>query len=185
MSRPEGAIRLRVVPIELVDARRVVRTIHRHHKPPIGHRFSLAAVDEAGTVRGVAIVGRPVARMAGRPDEVVEVLRVATDGTPNACSALLGAAARAAKALGYLRIQTYTLPAEGGASLRGSGWMCEGEAGGGQWKHTDGKPRRTDQPTGIKLRWVRQLNPPRPALVLPESMTGERDPQALLFGRPA
>lgn len=182
MTRPAGAVRLRVVPVELAVARRVVRAIHRHHKPPIGHRFSLAAVDESGRVRGVAVVGRPVARLAGPPDEVVEVLRVATDGTPNACSALLGAAARAAKALGYLRIQTYTLPAEGGASLRGSGWTCEGEAGGGQWRHTDGKPRRTDQPNGVKLRWMRQLNPPRPALVLPEALTGEPDRQALLFG---
>jgi hypothetical protein len=185
VSRPEGAIRLRVVPISLRQAQSVVETIHRHHKPPHGQRFSLAVIDPVGVVRGVAIVGRPVARLAGPPDEVAEVSRVATDGTPNACSALLGAAARAAKALGYLRIQTYTLPEEGGASLRGSGWTCEGEAGGGQWKHTDGKPRRTDQPTGIKLRWSRTLNPPRPALVLPESMTGERDPQALLFGRPA
>ena len=80
-----------------------------------------------------------------------------SDGTHNACSILYAAAAKAGKALGYKRIQTYTLPIEGGASLRAAGWTCEGEAGGGQWKHTDGKPRRTDQPTDVKTRWSRTL----------------------------
>jgi hypothetical protein len=55
--------------------------------------------------------------------------------------------------MGYQRIQTYILDAETGVSLRASGWVCEGSAGGGVWKHTDGKTRRTDQPTGLKSRW--------------------------------
>ena len=107
---------------------------------------------------GVAVVGRPVARLAGRPRDVAEVTRLCTDGTRNACSTLYAAAARAAKAIGFQRIQTYTLPEEGGTSLRASGWRCDGEAGGGQWKHTDGKPRRSDQPTSIKHRWSLDLN---------------------------
>lgn len=173
---------MRVVPVTLRQAQIVVAALHRHHKPPRGQRWSLAVIDDSGRVCGVAICGRPVARLAGAPDEVVEVSRVATDGTPNACSALLGAAARAAKALGYLRIQTYTLPEEGGASLRGAGWQCDGHAGGGQWKHTDGKPRRTDQPTSIKIRWTRTLNPPRPAIVLPNACIQRRQ-QELPLGR--
>ena len=150
---------LRVIPLTLADANRVVNALHRHHKPATGHRFSLGVVDEGGTVRGVAIVGRPVARMLDAR-MVCEVSRVATDGTRNACSALLGAAARAAKAMGYAKIQTYTLPAEGGASLRGAGWVCEGDAGGGQWKHTDGRARCTSQPIAIKTRWSRTLADP-------------------------
>lgn len=122
-----------------------------------GHRFSLAAYLEDGTMVGVAVVGRPVARNAGSPSEVLEVTRLCTDGTPNACSALYAAAARAGKALGYKRIQTYILEEESGISLKAAGWVCEGEAGGGQWKHTDGKPRRTDQPTGKKQRWAKSL----------------------------
>lgn len=150
-------MRLTVIPIELTEANQAVTAWHRHHQPAVGHRFSIGCVDENGVLHGVAIIGRPVARMAGSPRDVVEVVRVATDGTRNACSILLGAAARAAKALGFQRIQTYTLPEEGGASLRAVGWRDEGAAGGGQWKHTDGKPRRTDQPTSVKSRWACDL----------------------------
>jgi hypothetical protein len=120
-----------VVPLELTEANAVVGLWHRHHKPCTGHRFSIGCVDIEGVLHGVAIVGRPVARNAGHPRDVLEVSRVATDGTPNACSVLYAAAARAARAMGYLRIQTYTLPWEGGASLRGAGWINEGDAGGG------------------------------------------------------
>ena len=162
MSEPMHIYRhgphLRVIPVELVEANAFVAAMHRHHKPCVGHRFSIGCISDDGLLVGVAIVGRPVARLAGSPREILEVSRLATDGTPNACSVLYAAAARAGKAMGYKRIQTYTLPAEGGASLRATGWISEGDAGGGQWKHTDGKPRRTDQPTGIKTRWALTLN---------------------------
>lgn len=161
-------VRLFAVPLELRQANAVIGAWHRHHKPVQGHRFSIGCVDDGGNLHGVCVVGRPVARLAGHPQDVLEVTRVATDGTENACSILYGAAAKAAKALGYLRIQTYTLPSESGASLRAAGWVCEGEAGGGQWKHTDGKPRRTDQPTEKKLRWAATFAPkPRP-IVYPD-----------------
>lgn len=149
---------LTVVPLELSEANELVRRFHRHHKPSQGHRFSIGVVDDQGVVHAAAIIGRPVARLAGSPRDVLEVVRLVSDGAPNACSMLYAAAARAGKAMGYVRIQTYTLTEENGASLKASGWRCEGEAGGGQWKHTDGKPRRTDQPTGMKNRWVRPLN---------------------------
>jgi len=51
----------------------------------------------------------------------VEVTRVATDGTPNACSLLYAAAWQAAKALGYRTLLTYTQKGESGASLRAAG----------------------------------------------------------------
>lgn len=148
---------MRIVPAELSEANAFVALHHRHHQPVVGHRFSLALIDD-GKVVGVLIAGRPVARGVNSRD-VLEVTRLATDGTHNACSMLYAAATRAAKAMGYARVQTYTLPAEGGASLRASGWENEGVAGGRQWRHTDGKPRRTDQPITVKTRWSRQLNP--------------------------
>ena len=144
---------MRIRPCELVTANAYVAEHHRHHQPVQGHRFSLAAWSESGELIGVVIVGRPVARLAGHPLEVVEVTRLCTNGTRNACSALYGAAARVARAMGYARIQTYILDEETGVSLRAAGWTNEGAAGGGQWKHTDGKTRRTDQPTGLKGRW--------------------------------
>jgi hypothetical protein len=170
---------LHVLPVELAEANAAIAAWHRHHKPVIGHRFSLGCADEGGVLHGVCIVGRPVARLAGHPRDVAEVTRLATDGTHNACSILYAAAARACRAMGFLRIQTYTLPWEGGASLRASGWTHEGDAGGGQWKHTDGKPRRTDQPTEVKSRWSKQLAPERPhILTLPVAPGDQPD----LFG---
>jgi hypothetical protein len=162
---------LRVVPVELREANDFIKVMHRHHAPVVGHRFSIGAVDESGLLRGVCVVGRPVARLAGHPREVAEVTRLATDGTCNACSILYASAARACKAMGFRRIQTYTLANEGGASLRASGWVCEGAAGGGQWKHTDGKPRRTDQPTEIKVRWALMFAKPSVEVVMPEAVT--------------
>lgn len=155
----QGGVCVRIVPLELREANDLVARWHRHHKPVQGHRFSIGAV-VGGRLVGAGIVGRPVARLAGHPREVVEVTRLVTNGCPNACSALYGAAARAAKAMGYRRIQTYVLDTEEGTSLRAAGWQCEGVAGGGVWKHTDGKPRRSDQPTCKKVRWARTLNAP-------------------------
>jgi hypothetical protein len=115
---------MRLVHIELSVANQMVGLLHRHHLPVAGHRFSLGAVKDARLV-GVAIVGRPVARMRDQVNEV-EVLRIATDGTKNACSFLLGACGRAAKALGYVRIQTFTLEIEGG----GASWQLVGRGMG-------------------------------------------------------
>lgn len=120
-----------IVPLELREANEFINRFHRHHAPVVGHRFSIGATTPTGLLVGVCVVGRPVARLAGSPRDVAEVTRLATDGTYNACSMLYSAAARACKAIGFRRIQTYTLPSEGGASLRASGWICEGEAGGG------------------------------------------------------
>lgn len=158
-------IRLIVVPIELAEANMFIAQHHRHHAPVVGHRFSIGAVSSDGLLHGVAVVGRPVARLAGHPRDVAEVTRLCTDGTPNTCSLLYAAAARAAKAIGFIRIQTYILDTETGASLRAAGWQYDGPAGGGQWKHTDGKPRRTDQPIMVKGRWSRTLNN-RPSIQL-------------------
>lgn len=171
---------LYVLPVELKEANEFIDALHRHHKPVVGHRFSLGCVDDDGLLHGVCVVGRPVARLAGLPRDVAEVTRLATDGTYNACSILYAAAARACKAMGFQRIQTYTLPSEGGASLRASGWVEEGAAGGGQWKHTDGKPRRTDQPTDIKTRWALSFARPDMTVTMPDRVT-DMQPQGVLL----
>ncbi len=81
---------------------------------------------------GVAIVGRPVSRYLD-DGATLEVNRLCSTGEKNVCSFLYGAAARAAKALGYQRIITYTLDTEPGTSLRAAGWECRGLAGGKRW----------------------------------------------------
>lgn len=161
---------LQIVPVELKQANQFIAAHHRHHKPVQGHRFSIGVCDETGLLRGVVTVGRPVARLGGHPQKVLEVTRLCTDGSPNACSMLYSAAARVGKHLGYERIQTYILESELGSSLKASGWVNEGAAGGGQWKHTDGKPRRTDQPTEMKQRWALKLSDPKPLPGIPECL---------------
>ncbi len=162
---------MRVVPLDLAEANAAVRAWHRHHVPAVGHRFSLGLVDGAGVLCGAAIVGRPVARFADQR-LTAEVARVSTDGTRNACSMLLGAAARAAKAMGYARIQTFTLPEEGGASLRGAGWVEEILSPGGNWESSSKPNRRQDQPQGAKVRWALVFNDAEVSVVLPETVDG-------------
>ena len=141
---------LELTPITFAEAVEFVRIHHRNHKPPVGHKFSIAVSDDSG-VRGVAMVGRPVSRNLDN-GLTLEVNRVATDGARNACSMLYGAAWRAASAMGYKKLITYTLPHEGGYSLRGAGWRCIGEAGGGNWD-TKSRPRVETEHQQMKLRW--------------------------------
>ena len=139
-----------IVPLTLGEANEFVAQWHRHHGRVVGHKFSVGVECDSKLV-GVAIVGRPNAR---RLDDGVtlEVTRVATNGHRNACSVLYGAARRATFALGYKRLVTYTLPSEGGASLRGAGYRCIGSAGGGSWSRPS-RPRVDKSTTESKFRW--------------------------------
>lgn len=140
--------RLSACPLELAEANAFVAEHHRHHRPVVGHKFSIGAV-LFDRVVGVAIIGRPVARM--RDDGLtLEVTRLCTDGTRNACSFLYGAAARAAFALGYKRIGTYILASESGASLTGANWRRVGEVAGRSWS-CPSRPRVDKHPTQDKL----------------------------------
>jgi hypothetical protein len=140
--------KMRHTRIKLDEANAFVERLHRHHKPVVGHLFSLGATLNDELV-GVAIVGRPVARL--RDDGLTaEVTRLCTDGTPNACSFLYGAAARAAFALGFRRIGTYILASEPGTSLTGAGWRLIGETKGGSWSRPS-RGRTDKHPTEPKL----------------------------------
>ena len=100
---------------------------------------------------GAVIVGRPVARM-NDDGWTAEVTRCVTNGARNGCSILYGAAWRAARAMGYRRLITYTLPEEGGSSLKASGFRLIGEAGGGSWSRKD-RPRVDKHPLQKKPVW--------------------------------
>lgn len=117
---------LHIAPVSFADACAFVQAHHRHHQPPVGAKFCLGVATEDRVLRGVAIVGRPVARHFD-DGRTLEVTRSATDGTANANSALYGAAWRAAKALGYTRLITYTQAGETGASLRAAGYRVVAE----------------------------------------------------------
>jgi hypothetical protein len=117
--------RLVIVPVSLAQANAFVTQYHRHHKRAAGHKFSIGVSDGEKLV-GVAIIGRPVAR-AYDDGRTLEVARTCTDGTPNANSALYGAAWRTVKEMGYDRLITYTQDGESGASLKGAGWRIVGQ----------------------------------------------------------
>ncbi len=124
---PQGGdvTRLVLCPVSFSEACDFVALHHRHHAPPVGHKFSIG-VAANGVLVGVAMVGRPVARSFD-DGWTLEVNRTATDGTAHANSMLYGAAWRAAKALGYTRLITYTQAGESGSSLRGAGWRVVAE----------------------------------------------------------
>lgn len=150
--KPPGATALLLIPCELAEANAFVIEHHRHLGGVPGHRFSLAVADPEGKVRGVAIVGRPI----GRFDEdgfTLQLLRSATDGHPNASSALTAACRRAAFALGYQRLITFTLPSESGASMRAAGFTLVGEAGKAKGWSVPSRPRIDKAPAQRKLRW--------------------------------
>jgi len=147
----ENALDLHLKPIALRDANAFVSERHRHLKPARGCKFVLSVADSDERVRGVAIVGRPSARMLD-DGYTAEVTRCCTDGAANACSMLYGAARRAARAMGFTRVVTYTLPEEGGQSLRGAGWRLLGRTGGGEWTRP-GRLRQAAQRPEQKLLW--------------------------------
>lgn len=142
--------KLYAIPITLKEANDFVTKHHRHHQALHYHKFSIGA-EVNGNLVGVCIVNRPVARL--RDDgRTLEVVRLCTDGTRNVCSFLYAHAARAAFALGYSRIGTYTLPIEGGGSLRAAGWKLIGERGNSSWNRPN-RARTDKHPVGVKLLW--------------------------------
>lgn len=155
---------LAVRPLTLREANTYVSAHHRHNRPVVGHRYSIGCF-AGDRMCGVAIVGHPVARLLD-DGLTVEIYRVCTDGTYNACSMLYGACARIAREMGYKRIITYTLVSEPGTSLKASGFTNCGEAGGGDW-NCQSRPRETVQytlfgeerkyPDEKKIRWEKRF----------------------------
>jgi len=146
---------LYIVPCSLDEANEFVKQHHRHHGKVQGCKFAHAVADEEGKIRGVAITGRPVTR--GLDDGwTLEVTRLCTDGTKNACSMLYAAAWRTARSLGYRRLVTYILNSESGVSLKAAGWRCVGQAGGGTWNRKS-RPRVDKHPLQMKLRWEKTI----------------------------
>jgi hypothetical protein len=146
---------LRIVPITLAEANAFVKAEHRHHAPAVGHRWSIGVSDAAG-LRGVAICGRPVARMLSH-SKLLEINRLATDGTKNACSKLYGACAAIAKLMGFEDIETAILESEPGTSLRAAGFEFRRMTDGGDWNRPSRGNRRTDQPMCRKQIFGKRL----------------------------
>ena len=140
---------MKVIPISLKQANDFVEKYHRHHNPVVGHKFSIGALYDNEKLVGVAICGRPVSRRLDN-GKILEVTRLCTDGTYNACSFLYSRCAKIAKDMGYEKIITYILESENGASLRASGWTLEQENAGGISWNVPSRPRELE-PTQLSL----------------------------------
>ena len=173
-----GQLRLTVIPVTLPTANYYIREWHRHHAPlETIHGgttrankgfawFCLGAVAN-GAIVGVAVIGRPSNRNSD-DGQTIEVHRLASNGTSNVCSALLGAAARTARSMGAARIITYTLVTEPGTSLRAAGWQEEARDIESCWTKGRGKKRPRGSGNTIwrehmnvrKVRWARTIRNP-------------------------
>ena len=143
-------MRLDLHPLELSEANVFIAKHHRHHGEVVGHKYSIGLA-KGDDVVGVIVVGRPVSR--GFDDGLtLEVTRCCTDGTSNACSKLYAAAWRAAKAMGYKRMVTYTLASESGDSLLAAGWHVLHEVPGRSWS-CQSRPRVDKHPLQDKFCW--------------------------------
>ena len=149
---------LHIIPITLAAANAFVLRLHRHNGVLPGCKFAIGVANDEGTLHGVAIVGNPSAP-ALQNGVLIEIRRVCTDGTRNACSKLYGACRRAARGMGHDPIITYTLPGEGGASLRAAGFQLDKLDAGGSARTWHNRAGRTvlpieDDLVGGKWRWV-------------------------------
>lgn len=159
---------MKAVPVTRQEASDFINRLHRHHAASVGYKFAVGAADDDGNLIGVAVCGRPVARHLD-DGTVLELTRLCTDGSRNACSFLYSKCARIAKEMGYRKIITYILETEPGTSLRASGWTLElQKCGGDTWENcrrTQSRPvqvsmfpEKEKYPVGIlKQRWSKEL----------------------------
>ena len=139
-------------PISLKLANEFVLANHRHNKPVTGHKFSIGLFDDDKLI-GVAICGRPVARMAD-DGLTLEILRVCTDGTRNANSMLYGRVKKIAQVMGYKKVLTYTLAEESGSSLRAVGAQKDGLVKPQEWSREKRKRETQNIYKKEKIRWI-------------------------------
>lgn len=142
--------KLSLQPLDFAEACAFITEHHRHHQPPVGHKFSIG-VNDGERIVGVIVVGRPVARF-NDDTWTAEVTRCCTDGTKHVASMLYAAAWRAARAMGYRRLITYTLASETGTSLKAAGWRVIGQTEGRSW-NVPSRPRIDKHPLGQKTIW--------------------------------
>ena len=100
---------LQVRPISRNAARSWIAERHRHLRRPVtGWLFGVEVLRDGQRI-GVAMCARPTARQL-QDGLTCEVSRVAVlEGERNACSFAYAALRRAARALGYQRVVTYTM----------------------------------------------------------------------------
>jgi len=116
-----------------------------------GGLFAAKLVDDAGAVVGCALAGNGPRVWQGTGRLVISRVAV-VEGTRNGCSMLYGALVRAARALGWREVWTYTLPEEPGTSLKAAGFQDMGLTDGGEHSRAS-RPRKPAVRPDQKRRW--------------------------------
>jgi hypothetical protein len=151
---------LKIVPLTLRPANDFVEKWHRHSARTNndGGKFAIG-LEVEGELVGVAIVGRPTARLLQVPG-AAEVTRLCTSPTApkGADSKLYARARRIWQLMGGTTLHTYTLKRESGASMRGAG-MKEPAADvqQQQWSRPSRKRAERAIYEEPKVRWTEQL----------------------------
>lgn len=156
---------MKIVPLTLRIANDFVELHHRHSARTSndGGKFAIG-LEHEGLIVGVAIVGRPVARLLQAADPYpAELLRLCTssDCPKGGGSKLYARARRIWQLMGGTHFHTYTLARESGETMRAVGFRAE-EAKpvpAAHW-HRSSRPRTAkpieEEP---KLRWTAELEP--------------------------
>jgi hypothetical protein len=142
-----------VVPLSLRAANDFVEKHHRHSSRTSndGGKFAIG-LELDGELVGVAIVGRPVARLLQQPGTAELLQCCVKEGAPVGAGKKLNARCkRIWQLMGGTRLVTYTLASESGGSLSGSGFTREADVPGRQWNGS----KRGGRPIASKpkTRW--------------------------------
>lgn len=143
---------LRIVPCTIKQANAYIKEWHRHNGPVLAARIALAVADDQGNIHGVGIAGRPNARMLD-DGYTLEAERVCTDGQKNACSMIYAALWRAARAIGYTSMVTYTLTSEPGTTMKAVNWRLDGVTRGDSWDRPGRRRKTVEVCLQDKYRW--------------------------------
>lgn len=145
---------LRPITVKRATALGFVACVHRR-LPRVQGAMWATSIREVETMNllGVILVGHPSRMQTTETCDHLRVLRCAVkECVPNGCSMLYGAAWRAARALGALRMDTHTHLDEPGVSLRAAGWVEDGLTVGGEHSR-QGRVRKPAIDPRPKRRW--------------------------------
>jgi hypothetical protein len=145
-------VTFRIVPVTFAQANSFVAMFHRHNQKVLSAKLYIGLMHDDELI-GVAIAGRPVARMLD-DGATLEITRVCVkDGYPNANSMLYGRIKKIAMLMGYKRVVTYTLKKEAQSSLLAIGAVPHEASKPRQWTTPSRQRYQSQIYNEPKLRW--------------------------------
>lgn len=151
---------MKIIPLTLRIANDFVEKWHRHSNRTNndGGKYAIG-VEHEGELVGVAIVGRPTARLL-QVAGAAELTRLCTSpaAPKGAESKLYARARRIWQLMGGTTLHTYTLKRESGESMRGAGMKAPtAEVAQQQWTRPSRKRAERQIYEEPKVRWTEEL----------------------------